>query len=201
MTGLKLCKKCGLEKPFSDFFKDKNAKHGVGGNCKVCKLAYAADRHKASYIPKVRKQPQDRVEITRRSYAKHRDATLARRRESGREDVRQWQAANPEKVLKYKLQWKQNNPHKLSAGSRKRNAAKLIATPSWAASEFEELVMAEMYSLAKMRSEVTGFMWHVDHKVPLISGVVCGLHCSANLQVIPAKTNLSKSNTYWEHMP
>jgi len=43
-------------------------------------------------------------------------------------------------------------------------------------------------------TKATGQPYHVDHVVPLISPVVCGLHTHTNLQVLPAFINLSKGN-------
>lgn len=71
------------------------------------------------------------------------------------------------------------------------------ATPSWANPFFIE----EAYHLAKLRSEMTGFAWHVDHVVPLKSRIVCGLHVEHNLAVVPAPYNLSKGNRHWPDMP
>ena len=36
MTQKKICSKCKIEKPFSDFYKDKSKKHGLSGWCKQC---------------------------------------------------------------------------------------------------------------------------------------------------------------------
>jgi hypothetical protein len=59
----------------------------------------------------------------------------------------------------------------------------------------------EAYDLRRLRDDYTGFGWHVDHIVPLISPVVCGLHWYRNIRVIPAKENMMKSNKHWEDMP
>lgn len=89
--------------------------------------------------------------------------------------------------------WKKENSDKNAAYQRRRVAAKLNATPSWA----NEFFISEAYHIAKVRSKATGIKWHVDHIVPLRSKLVCGLHVEHNLQVIPAKLNESKGNRVW----
>lgn len=81
--------------------------------------------------------------------------------------------------------------------SANRRAAKLQATPEWAS---EALILA-IYEECQLLSEETGIPHHVDHAVPLISDIVCGLHCEDNLQILPALDNLSKGNRHWPDMP
>lgn len=38
--------------------------------------------------------------------------------------------------------------------------------------------------------------YHVDHVAPLVHPLICGVHCIANLQYLPAADNLSKHNKW-----
>jgi hypothetical protein len=46
----------------------------------------------------------------------------------------------------------------------------------------------------------TGIQHSVDHVVPLIHPLVCGLHAPANLEVKPLTENIRKSNNWWPDM-
>ena len=76
------------------------------------------------------------------------------------------------------------------ANARKREKHIKQATPPWANLKAIEA----FYVLAAKLTEETGIKYHVDHIYPLKSKIMCGLHVETNLQVIPAKVNLRKSN-------
>ncbi len=50
-------------------------------------------------------------------------------------------------------------------------------------------------------TKATGVQHSVDHIVPLVHPLVCGLHAPANMRVIPLAENIKKSNNHWPDMP
>lgn len=117
-------------------------------------------------------------------FAANKDAILASRAA--------YYAANPDAKAKanewLKQHYRDNKPV-YAAKVRKRQAAKRSAVPIWA----DIKAIAKFYRLAAEMSSITGIKHHVDHIVPLQGRTVCGLHVECNLQVIPAKVNLSKA--------
>lgn len=105
--------------------------------------------------------------------------------------------ANHDANLAANKDWKRRNPEKNAFYVMKRQAAKLQAIPSWADMDKIEAI----YTEARRLTELTGILHHVDHIVPLQSPWVCGLHCEANLQILPYYENQSKSNRVWPGMP
>lgn len=122
---------------------------------------------------------------------------------ANRERISAWRkeySKSPERVKKSRAAhaaWKKRNPHKVAEDNVRRAVAYWQQRPSWA----DKAVMRELYALARLRTALTGIQWVVDHIVPLHSDLVCGLHCEANLQVIPAATNAVKLNLWWPDMP
>ncbi len=133
-------------------------------------------------------------------------------REKWKAYQKSWNLANPEKrksilkrcKTKYKDKyylttkaWRQENAERYKATQRawdqlygnaknaKRRALKLRATPAWADLE----AIKQFYANCPEG-------YHVDHIIPLKGKNVCGLHVLNNLQYLPAKENLQKSNKY-----
>lgn len=108
-----------------------------------------------------------------------------------------YRAANLDKERAYRAEYCKANLDKLAAKAAARRAIKMQATPPGAS----EVAMLAIYAEAQRITRETGIPHHVDHVVPLKSKIVCGLHCPANLRVIPGRENLSKGNRSWPDMP
>lgn len=58
-----------------------------------------------------------------------------------------------------------------------------------------------IYMSAAVMRELTGGNYSVDHRVPLVSHLVCGLHCHTNLRVVSGEENTLKGSSFWPQMP
>lgn len=161
------------------FHRDASKRGGLASQCKAC----AKERLAARYLA-TRETARPRM----RAYY------LATRvlKKTGPAPVFDRSYFNAQQ-RKYKLE----HPERFAAREAARRARKFSSTPAWA----NEFFVEEAYALAKLRTKVFGFAWHVDHIVPLNSKKVCGLHTHSNLQVIPGAENISKGNRNWPDMP
>jgi hypothetical protein len=109
-------------------------------------------------------------------------------------NVKKHDAEYIQRMYEAKREYVQNNKDKYAKWVADYRFKKYRAAANH--TEFDALVVAEAYNLAKLRASCTGIKWHVDHIVPVRSASVCGLHNAFNLQVIPAADNLRKGNTF-----
>jgi hypothetical protein len=103
-------------------------------------------------------------------------------------------AARPtETKNKFKRNHKVNNPEYYRVLGNARRRRHREATPAWLSKEQKEAIK-QLYTEAQKITKLTGVRYEVDHIIPLINDIVCGLHVPWNLQVIPKTDNLKKAN-------
>lgn len=110
-------------------------------------------------------------------------------------DAKAWAKANPDKVAAKKKRWIAKNPATYTELSVAGVARRAKRVPKWNTKD-DRWMMREAYKLAKLRTEMFGFIWEVDHVIPLRGDIVSGLHVPTNLQVIPKSSNREKRNHY-----
>jgi hypothetical protein len=165
---MKVCSKCKVEKPFSEYQKNKSNKDGFQYQCKQC-----------------------RKESCHQSYKKNfeKNADTRKKRDLA------WRLENREKHLAKLQKYRESTRGKAKkcALEKKREASKLNRTPKWA--DFDKIQM--YYNVCAFFNEVNGYTkYHVDHVVPLQGKNVSGLHVQNNLQVILAQDNVRKGNRH-----
>ena len=216
---MKTCTKCGETKVVGLFPKGKRYKNGVRSQCKAC----VSSRVMVAYWKNPEKFRARSLEGSKKYWSANKDELNERRRQTRLEnpelqrekDRRCIERASPEAKqnrISCSQKWTKENPENRAAASKRyrlknvayyrahvrtRQARKLGSTPIWA--DLEKI--KAFYAEARRLELKTGQKHHVDHIVPLKSEIVCGLHCEANLQVIPAFENYSKNNRAWPDMP
>ena len=117
----------------------------------------------------------------------HSKAWRLANQEQSNTSKRKWLLLNPEKRKASVRKWSQANPANIQARGALRRAQKLNAIPIWLTKE-QKKDMVETYKLA-----IANHL-HVDHIIPLVSDLVCGLHVPWNLQLLSPRENLVKGN-------
>jgi hypothetical protein len=197
---VKICRECKEKKHTTEYPTKKGGKFGVCTKCKDC-----VKKSSQIYYNSNKNKINQRNRSYRQTNAEKISADLQRKRQEDPAKYRaystKWSSTNRDAKKQSSKRWRDNNRDKKLADTRRRQANKLKATPKWAQTEFEKFVILEMYALSILRTKALKIKHNVDHIVPLRSALVCGLHCVANLQIVPAKTNQTKGNRYWPDMP
>lgn len=180
-TGSKICSKCKAEPPVAAFSVDRSKKDGLRTTCRDCAKVTVA---KWSAENPERKKAND---------ARHHEKRYLTDANKERARRKCWRESNPT----YFRNYLEENRGAHNARVALRDAIKIKATPVWA----NLSLIALIYEQAREISAQSGVAHEVDHAIPLRSRHVCGLHCEANLQIIPKADNRAKRNLYWPDMP
>jgi hypothetical protein len=190
------CKSCSTHKPLSEYHKSAQEKWGVRKTCKECwkpirAAQYAKNREQAiAYSVAWNRENPEKA----KSYSLAADARNPNRH---RLSKAKRYAEKGEEVRAYNSAWDKANRATCAAKLARYRSTKRRATPAWSNNDR----IKEFYFAADFLGMVTGEWHNVDHIVPLQSDLVCGLHCEANLQVLPEFENQSKGNRFWPDMP
>ena len=99
----KVCSKCKIEKPLSEFHNSKSAKDGKKGACKVCRTREAIDYQN--------KNKEKRKEYKKEYYQKNKEYVKAK--------VNQYRIDNNEIIKKRKKKYREENSEKIKLGKKK----------------------------------------------------------------------------------
>lgn len=174
---MRVCRICKTEKAITEFGKHGTYKDGIDTMCKPCLRTYRKNLWVAD---------PERHRNYGKKYKAANKELIAERNKKYVEECREVRKAT---MRNYRQKTKDVQAEYV----RRRQAAKMQRTPKWL-TEDDIWMMREAYKLAKLRTKLFGFSWHVDHILPLQGDVVSGLHVPTNLQVIPWLDNVKKHN-------
>jgi hypothetical protein len=129
---------------------------------------------------------------TARSVERRNGAKLQRLADAGQRITDMSRLKNID-FAKYLSDFGVEHPVVLKLRAVERLAAEIERTPPWFG-ELDDLAFREAADVARRRTDITGHKWSIDHIVALLGREASGLHCAANIQVIPARMNMSKGN-------
>ena len=158
------------------YFTGKPCKHGhiaerqtISGTCVTCYKITRKDVQK-----QYREKNREKIVATYRKRMEQEDIKL--------------------QTLQYHRNWSKQNRNKCTFWTASYRQSKLKRTPKWLnAAELFEIECVYSYCAAL---NAIGLDYHVDHIVPLRGKLVSGLHTPANLQILPAKDNKRKANSF-----
>jgi len=218
----KKCRVCQLVKPLEAFYLRSTSKDGRRSDCREC-FTKKTKEWESKNIEKVREYKRNcyhkNKDVHREAVSIRQAERRAANPEKFREHYRKWYAnnkdqaraatldwmarntgwasnykeINKEKLAQKSREWCERNPSIVRENSRRYQAKKRGATPPWLTA-IHKAQIQEMYDIAVALEVQTGMPYHVDHIHPLQGKTCCGLHVPWNLQVLPWRENIAKSN-------
>ena len=147
---------------------------------KPCKHGHVAKRHVRTGCYECTKEIQ-------KSYRERKAVSWAAKNAK-------WRQENKDRIAEIDAEYRKKNKTARKVQRLKYKTAKRARSVNTWNDEFDLLVFEEAQELCQLRAGETGFLWHIDHILPLRAKTVSGLHVAENIQVIPAVLNLLKGN-------
>lgn len=178
----KMCIVCNEKLSFSQFSKNPSSKDGLQNTCKSCVKEYNSSlKNKEKVL--IEYKICSECNILKSASEYHQDITK----------IDNLNHMCKECVKEKDAYWHKKNPDKACARTSRRRAGKLKATPPW----LDDLLNMQIkwyYAAARMMTETSGVLHHVDHIHPLKGENFSGLHVPWNLRCIKAEDNSKKTN-------
>lgn len=154
---------------------------------KACKNGHVAERHICGNC------------VSCHSYEKYREKKIERSKRYAKKNKdkinayhRKYNAVNKDKIKK----WNEGSYEKYRSYYISKSAAGRATKRRAAVFQSERELIQNLYDQCRRISEETGVTHHIDHIIPLVHPLVCGLHVLSNLRIITAEENLHKSNKF-----
>ena len=182
---------CRQEKALDQFGPEPRVKSGLQARCYACKGAMKTAWSKAN----PQRVAQGKAEWAKKNPERMKKAEQdyrARNKALGVGGDGSWYRVNKDAALANTQKWREANRDRHREINARRRAARRSACVPWA----DRRRIAEVYAEANRLTAETGIPHEVDHIVPLVSPVVCGLHVEHNLQVLTRAANQKKGNRY-----
>lgn len=206
---MKVCTKCGENKPEGAFKRDRSKADGLYSSCKACVRLYRQSRAKeiSDYNAQYRaKNLAYFREYNRAYYWANPEFHRERRRRHTEQKphiMRAWRVANRDRNRETARRWRENNlERKRAIGRRseaKRRALKFGAEGDYTESEFKAKYEAYSGRCHWCHKHVPYSEVHRDHLIALTKGGGNGI---GNIVPSCPECNFSKNNRMpWEFMP
>lgn len=211
----KPCRKCGLNRPYSDFHRVKTNRDGLRNTCKTCWSGYAKSHYEANRVQILERHARNRARDPEREKRQAQERGARRRAlfpDEEREKAQRWRSANRDRTRRasrayyarnrarlrhdarvYQQMWRQVNRDlarikDLSKRVRRRNARHSVLVLAFSAQQ-----LAARMSMFPGCWICGGPKQTVDHVKPVSRG---GAHALMNLRPACNSCNSSKRDTW-----
>lgn len=185
---MKICTKCKIEKPKTEFYKNNASKNGIAPKCKECyQDYYAANSERVSmYGRDYRSKNSSIIAARKRKYDKEKSDKVNKRREKYRSE-------NRDKINESQRKYQKENHEKCLSHWRNRRSRSRNAEGAHTAADIKTIFTNQRGLCAEceiklVRSGKNKF--HVDHIQPLAKG---GSNDKHNIQCLCPTCNMRKS--------
>ena len=179
----KICSKCCVEKPISNFCKDKAKKDGLSCSCRLC-----CSKRNKKYNKDHKEQKDQYYQNNIKQILENRKNHYKENEESIKQYNKNRYQNNTQQIREQQKEYYQDNKEIHIAKAAKREAIKLNQMPK----DADKQAIEQLYKICSEKND-SSIYFHVDHIQPLSKG---GLHHQDNLQILEAKLNLEKGSKW-----